>query len=44
VVFFLSLQARTQVWFLIWNAVGLLVYFGWSARNARLAKHPEQAG
>ncbi len=44
VVFFLSLQARTQVWFLIWNAVGLGVYFLWSAKNARLAKHPEQAG
>jgi APA family basic amino acid/polyamine antiporter len=44
IVFFLSLQARTQFWFLVWNGAGLLVYFLWSARNARLAKHPEQAG
>ena len=44
VVFFLSLQARTQLWFLIWNGVGLVVYLGWSAWNSRLAKGEEQAG
>jgi len=43
VVFFFSLQARTQLYFLYWNAAGLVIYFLWSSRNARLAKHPEQA-
>jgi APA family basic amino acid/polyamine antiporter len=43
VVFFFSLQARTQLYFLYWNAAGLVIYFLWSSRNARLAKNPEQA-
>jgi APA family basic amino acid/polyamine antiporter len=43
IVFFLSLQPRTQFWFLVWNAAGLVVYFLWSARNARLAKAPHEA-
>lgn len=43
VVFFLSLQTRTQVWFAIWNGVGLLIYFGYAAWNSRLAK-AEKAG
>ncbi|MBJ7483206.1 amino acid permease [Brevundimonas sp.] len=43
VLFFFSLQPRTQFWFVIWNAVGLVIYFLWSARNARLAKTPDQA-
>ncbi|WP_421731043.1 amino acid permease [Brevundimonas sp.] len=43
VVFFLSLQARTQFWFLIWNLVGLAIYFVWSSKNARLAQ-PGQPG
>ncbi|WP_029417648.1 amino acid permease [Brevundimonas bacteroides] len=43
IVFFLSLQTRTQFWFLVWNGAGLLVYFLWSARNARLAKAPQEA-
>ncbi len=40
VVFFLSLQTRTQFWFLIWNVLGLVIYFAWSSRNARLGKEP----
>jgi len=44
VVFFFSLQARTQLYFLYWNAAGLVIYFLWSARNARLAKSPDQVG
>lgn len=44
VVFFLSLQTRTQFWFVVWNAIGLVVYFAWSAWNSRLAKGEEQAG
>ena len=40
IVFFLSLRPSTQWYFLIWNAGGLVVYFGWSAWNARLAKAP----
>ena len=38
VVFFLSLKPVTQVGFLIWNAIGLVIYFVWSSRHARLAK------
>ena len=44
IVFFFSLQARTQLYFLYWNALGLVIYLVWSSRNARLAKHPEKAG
>ena len=44
VVFFFSLKASTQFYFLIWNAIGLVVYFGWSAWNSRLAKGEEIAG
>ena len=43
VLFFFSLQARTQLYFLYWNLGGLVVYLGWSMRNARLAKNPDQA-
>ncbi len=43
VVFFLSLKPITQYGFLIWNAIGLLIYFVWSSRNARLAKNPAEA-
>jgi len=28
------------MWFVIWNAIGLVVYFGWSAWNSRLAATP----
>lgn len=28
------------MWFVIWNATGLVVYFGWSAGNSRLAVAP----
>jgi basic amino acid/polyamine antiporter, APA family len=34
VYLFTSLQAVTQVSFLVWNAVGLLVYFGYARRRA----------
>lgn len=44
VVFFLSLQTKTQLWFLVWNVVGLGVYLAWSSRNSRLAKGEEPAG
>ena len=37
VVFFFSLQPRTQVWFVIWNAVGLVVYLLYGVRKSRLA-------
>ena len=43
VTFFLSLKPDTQKYFLIWNAIGLVVYFGWSAWNSRLAKGEETA-
>ena len=43
VIFFLSLKPITQGGFLIWNAIGLVIYFAWSSKNARLAKHPGEA-
>jgi basic amino acid/polyamine antiporter, APA family len=35
---FLSLPLQTQVWFLVWNAVGLVIYFAYARRNSVLAK------
>lgn len=43
VVFFLSLRPSTQWYFLLWNVIGLVIYFGWSAWNSRLAKGEETA-
>ncbi len=40
VVFFLSLKPITQIGFFAWNAVGLVIYFVWSSKNARLAPTP----
>src|SRR5690606_21747982 len=44
VVFFFSLKTSTQLWFLAWNAVGLVIYFAWSSRNSRLARGEEVEG
>ena len=44
IVFFFSLRPSTQLWFLVWNAIGLVIYFVWSSRNSRLAKGEESAG
>jgi APA family basic amino acid/polyamine antiporter len=35
---FVSLSSRTQLWFLIWNGVGLAVYFLYSARRSVAAQ------
>lgn len=35
---FLNLPQRTQIWFLLWNAIGLLVYFAYGRRHAVLAQ------
>jgi APA family basic amino acid/polyamine antiporter len=40
-LFFNGLPAFTQWWFLLWNAVGLLVYFAYSRRASKLA--PQQS-
>jgi APA family basic amino acid/polyamine antiporter len=37
-VFFASLKTFTQEVFVIWNVVGLIVYFAYSVRASRLAK------
>jgi APA family basic amino acid/polyamine antiporter len=37
IVFFFSLKPSTQFWFLIWNALGLVVYLAYGARRSRLA-------
>ena len=34
VYLFTSLQTRTQLWFLIWNAFGLVIYFGYARARA----------
>ncbi len=36
-LFFNGLPAFTQWWFLLWNGIGLLVYFAYSMRASRLA-------
>lgn len=41
--FFTSLKLETQLWFLGWNVLGLVIYFLWSSRNSRLAKGEEEA-
>ena len=38
IVFFFSLKASTQLYFLYWNLAGLVIYLLWSRRNAVLAK------
>jgi APA family basic amino acid/polyamine antiporter len=38
IIFFFSLKPSTQIYFLLWNLGGLVIYFLWSARNSRLAK------
>lgn len=43
VTFFFSLRTTTQQYFLMWNGIGLVVYFAWSAWNSRLAKGEETA-
>jgi APA family basic amino acid/polyamine antiporter len=35
---FASLQPQTRKYFLIWNAIGIVVYFLYSVRNSRLAR------
>jgi APA family basic amino acid/polyamine antiporter len=35
---FLSLPRYTQTWFLIWNAVGLVIYFTYASRSAGRAR------
>jgi basic amino acid/polyamine antiporter, APA family len=35
---FWSLPQKTQLWFLLWNAVGVVVYLAYARRNSLLAK------
>jgi APA family basic amino acid/polyamine antiporter len=35
---FAGLPTRTMVFFLIWNAIGLVVYLAWAQRNSNMAK------
>jgi APA family basic amino acid/polyamine antiporter len=44
VTFFLSLKPFTQLAFLGWNVLGLVVYLVWSSRNSRLARGEEVEG
>ena len=35
---FISLPVKTQLWFALWNAIGVVVYFAYARRNAVLGK------
>lgn len=35
---FVSLPVKTQLWFGIWNAIGLVIYFAYARQKALLAK------
>jgi len=35
---FFSLPSYTQMWFLIWNAVGIVIYLAYAARSAGKAR------
>jgi APA family basic amino acid/polyamine antiporter len=35
---FAGLPTKTMIFFLIWNAIGLLVYLAWARRNSNMAK------
>jgi APA family basic amino acid/polyamine antiporter len=35
---FVSLPVRTQLWFALWNVIGLLAYFAYARRNSVLAR------
>lgn len=35
---FISLPVKTQLWFLVWNVIGVVVYFAYARRNAVLGK------
>jgi APA family basic amino acid/polyamine antiporter len=36
-LFFTGLPQFTQWWFVIWNSIGVIVYFAYGARRSRLA-------
>ncbi|MDQ8029055.1 MAG: APC family permease, partial [Brevundimonas sp.] len=44
IVFFFSLKGSTQLYFLAWNLLGLVIYLVWSSRNSRLARGEEPQG
>jgi APA family basic amino acid/polyamine antiporter len=44
IVFFFSLQLRTQLWFLVWNVAGVAVYLLYGARKSRLGRNQAAAG
>jgi APA family basic amino acid/polyamine antiporter len=35
---FISLPVKTQLWFALWNVIGVVVYFAYARRNSMLAK------
>jgi APA family basic amino acid/polyamine antiporter len=39
-LFFVGLTGFTQLWFVFWNAAGLVLYFGYSMRRSKLAELP----
>ena len=43
--FWLTLNLSVETWirFLVWMALGFIIYFGYSQRNSRLAKHAHTA-
>jgi hypothetical protein len=39
-LFLVGLTGFTQLWFVFWNAAGLVLYFGYSMRRSKLADLP----
>jgi APA family basic amino acid/polyamine antiporter len=37
-LFFIGLTGFTQIWFVLWNAIGLIFYFAYGARRSRLTR------
>jgi APA family basic amino acid/polyamine antiporter len=41
-LFLIGLTSFTQLWFVFWNAIGLVLYFGYSVRRSKLAQSPAE--
>jgi APA family basic amino acid/polyamine antiporter len=41
---FASLPAKTLLWCLAWNLIGILIYLGYARRHSALATPEQEAG